>query len=136
MNAPPLKKRAVLAAMFHKIGECFGQLETVNVRLQHLEQCHGVMLDQQRDLLRSLEAECVERQKLAATNRMLIEHNMRLIAHGSAYLKALGIQAYVQIQAREAARLPAPSTPNDLTAEDMENIRAATREINKHAGGN
>jgi hypothetical protein len=126
-SAPP-KKRELLRAMFRKLGDVHAGQHELSVRVQHLEDCHTVLLDQQRDLLIELATARIERQKLAATNRMLIEHNMRLIAHGSAYLKALGMQAYMQIQARESRRLSAPSTA-ELTADELEHIARARREM-------
>ena len=120
-----LEKRTLLGKLFSKISE-------VHTRVEHVEECQVVMMDQQRELLAQLEAARVERQKLAATNRFLIECNMRLIYRGSAYLEALGIQEYQRLQ-RESTTVTC-KVPLQLDPEMVANVERALAEVNSQFG--
>jgi hypothetical protein len=86
-----VKKHAVLLAMFKR-------LAIVYAKVEHVEDCQVVMLDQQRELMAQIEVMRADRERFISLNRQHIETIGRLIAGKDALLRALGVQEYQRLQ--------------------------------------
>ena len=122
MTEPPKKKRGLLRAMFRKLGE-------VHTRVEHVEDCQVVMMDQCRWLLAELEALRADRERFISLNRQHIETIGRLIAGKDALLRALGVQEYQRLQRLSSTPL-APALPMD--EETAQNLARAYAAMSPH----